>query len=184
MQVTYDHGDSWQGHRSAFAGANLPRTLERLKQKQPLKLVVLGDSISQGYNASAFIDAPPHSPPYVQLVATALQEAYQSVVTVKNLAVAGTSSTWGLSKANDLAVEKPDLAIIAFGMNDGAVQPFASNIEKIVSTVRQGAPDTEFILVATMAGNPEWTGGDAGVLSRGPRCAGRANRRRASFSPT
>jgi acyl-CoA thioesterase-1 len=161
VQVTYDHADSWQGHKSTFAGANLPRTMQRLRQTQPLKIVVLGDSISQGYNASAFVNAPPHSPPYAELVAAALEEAYQSIVTVRNLAVAGTTSTWGLGKTGDLVAEKPDLAIIAFGMNDGAVQPFASNIQQIVSTVRQQAPDTEFILVATMAGNPEWTGGNA-----------------------
>jgi len=46
----------------------------------------VGDSISEGYNASSFIGAPPYQPPYGALVAAGLERAYRSPVTLRNFA--------------------------------------------------------------------------------------------------
>ncbi len=71
VEVSYAprKGTKWAGHRPAFAGKLLPKTIELLRKKMPLTLSVSGDSISQGYNASGFTKAPPFLPPYPELVA-------------------------------------------------------------------------------------------------------------------
>ncbi|MFT5494459.1 MAG: acyl-CoA thioesterase-1, partial [Limisphaerales bacterium] len=54
---------------------------------------------------------------------------------------------------------KPDLVIVAFGMNDSAGRPtddFRKDIAAIIAKVRADLPDSEFILVATMLGNRDW----------------------------
>lgn len=55
---------------------------------------------------------------------------------------------------------KPDLVILAFGMNDSAGRPAASykdNVAGVIAAVREKVPACEFILVASMLGNPDWT---------------------------
>ena len=56
--------------------------------------------------------------------------------------------------------EAPDLCIIGFGMNDrGRNVPtaqFMGQINQIMTTVRSGNPDVEFILVSSARNNPEW----------------------------
>ena len=61
----------------------------------------------------------------------------------------------------DKVVEpRPDLVVVAFGMNDAAgrsAQEYQANIEGVVARVRERLPDAEFILVASMLGNRGWT---------------------------
>jgi lysophospholipase L1-like esterase len=70
------------------------------------------------------------------------------------------NSEWGKDNAQvRVANGKPDLVIIAFGMNDGSAKvtptTFAANIKAIMATVRLAQPKAEFILVAPMLPNPE-----------------------------
>jgi acyl-CoA thioesterase-1 len=149
----------WTGCRPGFAGANVPRTLERLRRRAALTLCLIGDSISEGYNASGFIGAAPYQPPYGTLVATALDHVYGSRVTLRNFATAGWTSDDGLGAVGAVAAERPHLVLIAFGMNDaGYADPadYAANIRAIVEGIRRPAPQTEFVLVSSMLPNPEW----------------------------
>ncbi len=61
----------------------------------------------------------------------------------------------------DKVVEpKPDLVIVAFGMNDAAARSakeYQANIEAVLGKIRERLPDVEFILVASMLGNRDWT---------------------------
>ena len=162
VEVTYTHsGNQWRAWGASFpqiATKNLPRTLAKLKGKEALRMVLLGDSISEGYNASGYVDAPPHQPPYGELVAASLRETYGSEVVFKNLAVAGRETLWGIGQVESLLAENPDLALIAFGMNDaGGKTPdeYSKNILQIVEPLR--AHGAEVILITTMTGNPEWT---------------------------
>jgi lysophospholipase L1-like esterase len=162
VQITYRHAETWQGTTSSFAGDRLPRTLGRLNRGEPISLVALGDSITQGYNASGFVGVAPFTSPYAGLVADVLRQRYGSQVTLKNLGQAGQASAWGIGMVAQVVAQNPDLVLIAFGMNDGGDPAvFANNIAQIVAGVRSGAPSAEFILVATMAANPEATGGNA-----------------------
>ena len=63
---------------------------------------------------------------------------------------------------------KPDLAIIAFGMNDRAParrEVFYDNMQKAISLIRKMSPETEFILVASMMNNPDQSTGVDPILA-------------------
>jgi lysophospholipase L1-like esterase len=159
VEITYTHAaDLWKGPVPAFQGENLPGTLGKLKQKQPITLCVTGDSISAGANSSKLSGVPPFQPSYSELVALGLEKAYGSKVTFKNFAVGGWSSDNGVKDASRVAGEKPDLVIIGYGMNDTGKNPakFAANIKAIMDAVKAASPDAEFVLVAPMLANPEW----------------------------
>ncbi|QDT54232.1 GDSL-like Lipase/Acylhydrolase [Caulifigura coniformis] len=162
-EVTYDAKEArWDGPRPEYAGERLPRLTAKLKAKQPVHILVCGDSISAGGNASKVTKASPGCPAFPELVAGALGRANQSDVTLTNVAVGGWTSDQGLKQAQDDRPAKgkqPDLVIIAFGMNDVGrrdVARYRRNIEGIISEVRKDAPEAEFLLVATMLGNKEW----------------------------
>jgi lysophospholipase L1-like esterase len=149
----------WTGYTPHFAGANVPGTLERLRRRDALTVCLMGDSISEGYNASSFIGAPPYQPPYGALVAAGLERVYRSAVTVRNFATAGWTSDDGRYAVGAVAAEHPHLVLIAFGMNDaGYADPrdYAANIRAILDGIRRAAPGAEFVLVSPMLPNPEW----------------------------
>ncbi len=158
--VSYSHApDLWKSPGPKFDATALPNTLKKLQNREPVKIVVLGDSISTGCNASGWADGKPFQPAYPDLLARMLQEKYKGPVEVVNLSIGGKDSAWGLTMVDKVAEAGPDLVLIAFGMNDSAGRPAAEFQDKIAATI-QGIqakrPETEFILIATMVGNPDW----------------------------
>ncbi len=160
VRADYSHQPGlWSGAVPQFQGAAMPRTMKRLRARDQLAIAITGDSISEGYNASGFIGVPPYQPPYVDLVAGGLTEAYGSPIVLHNCAVAGWTSDNGLADAERVAAAHPDLVIVAFGMNDAGyadASDFSANIAGIMRDVLRSAPAAEFILVAPMLPNPEW----------------------------
>lgn len=158
--VTYSHGPvEWKAATPKFAAKQLPRTIARLKEHKPTTIVLLGDSISSGCNASGWGGGPPYQPPFQDLFRQHLAESYKAPVELKNLSVGGRDSAFGLTLADKVAAEKPDLVILAFGMNDSAGRPakeFQGFIEQTMAKVHETVPECEFILVATMLGNRDW----------------------------
>ena len=160
VEVTYDSRSApWPGVRPKFAGSTLPKTLAKLRAQQPLTLCVSGDSISEGYNASRFTKVAPFQPPYPDLVKSQLEASYGSSVTLHNLAVGGWNVGQGVKDLDNLLKRKPDLVVIAYGMNDvGARNPggFKASVATMLQRIHEADPTTEVILVASMTGNPEW----------------------------
>ena len=159
VEVTYTHAAGlWKGPVPVFADKALARTIQKLRHHEPIKLCLVGDSISQGYNASGYIKVAPFMPPYGQLVALGLERAYGSKVDFKNFGVAGWGVGNGLADTNRPIAEQPDLVIVAFGMNDSGKIPtqFAAEIGQLVAKIQAGSPRTEFVLVASMMPNAEW----------------------------
>lgn len=165
VEVTYTHEPGLWEKRGAYvpqsAVNELPRTREKIQSGQPLTIVLLGDSIATGGNASGFVSAPPFMPYFGWLVSERLREQFGCPVTFKNFSVGGKATGWGVEVAPEVAKAKPDLAIIAFGMNDasGRVEreTYIANNLAIRDVIRAENPNAEFIFVATMTGNPEWT---------------------------
>ncbi len=160
-EVTYQFnpGD-WTGPRTTYAGDRLPNTVKKLQEKQPLTIALLGDSISTGCNASGWAKVAPFLPPYQDLLAQNLRETYGGEVTLKNFAVGGTDTGWGLANIEKVIATNPDLVILAFGMNDSAHRPakeYQANTRAMVEAVHKACPNAEFILIATMLGNKDWT---------------------------
>jgi hypothetical protein len=142
----------------AFEGDKLGKTLCKLKKGLNLKVILYGDSISAGYNASGFTGAPPFQPCWGELFAEKLRRTYGTEITFLNPSVAGMASGWGLENVEELVSRHmPDLVVLAFGMNDGtgrlAPEDFINNIEAIMEDVRKHNTEAEFILVAPMLPN-------------------------------
>lgn len=158
--ITYTHEPGlWKSAIPKFNVNALPRSVAKLVKKQALSIVTLGDSISAGANASALFNAAPFQPAYPELLRKHLEARFQGKVEMKNLAVGGTDTNWGLTQIDKVAEAKPDLVILAFGMNDSASRPakdYQANTKKMIARIRAKAPDCEFILVASMLGNRNW----------------------------
>lgn len=160
VSITYTHQpNAWKGYIPQFAGKNLEKTLQKLKDKSSITICLSGDSISAGANASGFTKAPPFLPSYGELVSYGLEKKFGAKVNFKNFAVGGWRSDNGLSAVDKLAEQKPDLVIIAYGMNDSGglnVDAYINNIKKIIEKVLITSPEVEFILVSSMLPNAEW----------------------------
>jgi len=154
----YPHDpNAWTGHRPAGAAPELARTHRLLASGTSLAIWVLGDSISEGYNASGFTGAAPYQAPYPRLVAASL-ERDGCRVSVRNLARAGATANDGMYMVPDDG-DSADLAIIAFGMNDaGYASPgeFRGGIADVVSALRRTAPRIDLVLVSPMLPHPDW----------------------------
>ena len=86
--------------------------------------------------------------------------AYGAKVALRNLSVGGTDTVWGIKNIGKVIEADPDLVLLAFGMNDSHRRPaqeYQANIRAMVDAVRQVRTDCEFILIAPMLGNPDWT---------------------------
>ena len=159
IEISYEHKDQWVGYKPDFAGHILTKTMEKLHNNKPLKICLCGDSISQGYNASGYTKTSPYMPPYGELLVNALSRRYGSKITFKNFAIAGRSAARWADDVSKIVPEKPDLVIIAYGMNDvGDRNPeaFKGWIANLISETKKADTNVEFILVASMLGNPEW----------------------------
>ncbi len=158
IAVSYDHPDSWDGPVPSAGRGTLTDTKTKLKNGKPIKIALLGDSISAG--ASASKSHPPYLPGWGELLVSGLRSRVQSEITFVNPSRGGATSGWGMKVAPDFIVpEKPDLCMIAFGMNDANATPvknYIANIKAIMDMVSAENPDTEFILVASMLRNENW----------------------------
>ncbi|MEZ6091498.1 MAG: SGNH/GDSL hydrolase family protein [Pirellulaceae bacterium] len=159
--VTYQKAtDDWDVAMPSFDPALLPVTIAKLRQGEPVSIVLLGDSISTGCNASGWAKGPPHQPAYPELVRLHLQNQYNSDVELTNLSVGGTSTPWGISMIDEVVRNKPDLVMLAFGMNDSAgrsAEEYGKNTAIMIEKTREALPEAEFILIASMLGNRNWT---------------------------
>lgn len=158
--ITYTHGPvEWKHPLPKFDPQALPKTTRRLLNRQPLQVVVLGDSISAGANSSALGEGPPFQPAYPELLPRHWQARFGGKVELTNLAVGGTDTAWGITQIDKVVAAKPNLVVLAFGMNDSAGRPadeYAANTKKMIALVREKLPECEFVLVASMLGNRGW----------------------------
>jgi lysophospholipase L1-like esterase len=154
--VTYEHKSLWSRPYPRSQGEFLPRTVAKLKARKQLRLAAFGDSITLGINVSGFLNTPPYLPPWPSLVAHKLGN-----VKLFNVALGGASSQWAKDNAKDLVGSlKPDLVLIAFGMNDfWSLTPklFIANIKNAIDAIRSVHPATEFLLISSMKFDPDYT---------------------------
>ena len=159
----YRARDDWVPPRVEPAlESHLSRVRARLRAKGALTMVVLGDSISTGLNASITSAVAPRQEGYVGLVAQGLERRFGSRIKVRNLSISGKSSPWGLEQVQAVIAESPDLFLCAFGMNDASRRrpagAFMDTIREIVGRIRSACPQCDLIIVTPMTANPEWSG--------------------------
>ncbi|MEZ6061709.1 MAG: GDSL-type esterase/lipase family protein [Planctomycetaceae bacterium] len=159
--ISYRHKpEPWPSAVPAFDANALPRTIQKLQHAQPVSVVLIGDSISTGCNASGWASGAPFQPAYPELLQRHLEASYGASVQLTNLSVGGMATPWMLTMIEKVVEPKPDLVIIAFGMNDSAgrsAEEYQANTKAAIAKIRESLPDCEFVLVATMLGNPDWT---------------------------
>ena len=158
--VTYRHEDSYTGFVPRGQSDKFPKTLEKLKKGEAVKIVYYGDSITEGYNTSGFIGVAPHAERWSEMSALYLGKLFgNSSVTAINTGVAGMDSVWGVQNLTQRVIDyAPDLCVLAFGMNDGGVAPslLAQRLVSMAKALRREG--CEVILVATMLPNKEAAG--------------------------
>ncbi|MFT5473875.1 MAG: lysophospholipase L1-like esterase [Kiritimatiellia bacterium] len=138
----------------------LPNITKGLRDKTANRILLVGDSISVGYNASGFVDAFPHQSAFGELVVNRLKEQSGAALTLVNISRGGAGAGWGLNQLEKLTDVEPDLAIIAFGMNDGGHTNHVQNSDRyerslrgIIEGLRAAQPQLDIILVANMLPN-------------------------------
>lgn len=159
VEASYGHQSLWQGFVPRAQLDRLPGSARKLKTPGPLKICIIGDSISTGSNASALAGVPPRMPPYPELWAEAIRRHHTGEVILKNFAVSGTGMKYGLAVVGRVMDEAPDLVAIAYGMNDAGfitVQEYLSHTTRILDAIKARDRETEIILIASILGNPEW----------------------------
>lgn len=159
--ITYTHEPvDWKGIVPTFNEKALPRTIQKLRNHEPTSIVLIGDSISAGCNASGWAGEAPFQPSFPGLLQEHLAAHYQTKVRVTNPSVSGKDTRWVLSAIDKVVQPQPDLVIVAFGMNDAAgrsAKEYQANTKAVMAKIREELPQAEFILVASMLGNRNWT---------------------------
>jgi len=159
VAVTYRKKGGELSWAPEYVGDAIPKTMTKLKKAEDVKIVLYGDSISAGANSSGVMLTTPFLPTFGAMVGEQLRRHYGAAVEVINTAVGGMATDWGIENAHVRAGNyKPDLCIIAFGMNDGGAEglngeQFGANIAKIRELILEVSPETEFILCATTMPN-------------------------------
>ncbi len=163
LYITYEHESICPVGVPANKCGLLPNTKTALTKGGKLNILYIGDSITEGYNASGFIGVPPFVPSWSELVTAYLKHCTVAHIEGLNLAKAGQNTVWGISRCNQYLHNQegtvPDLVIIAFGMNDGSSRmppnEYISNLCEIMELFLKANPRCEFVLVSTTLGNPE-----------------------------
>ena len=160
--ASYTANDDWQPPQTPAApDAQLVGLRKALQAKQPINIVMLGDSISTGLDASAGADVAPRQPGYPELVAKGLETSFGSKCTLRNLSKSGMDANWGLSKMPEVLAAKPDLFLLAFGMNDASGKrtpaEFSRITQEIINALKAALPNCSIILISPMTANPEWS---------------------------
>lgn len=127
---------------------DLARFHRRIEEKQnnagaaPVLIVAIGDSVTQGCMDSETIDS---EGVYHSCLKRLLQEEYPRVTfSVINAGVSGDSAPGGLARLErDVLRHAPDLAIVAFGLNDACggrmkgLDAFKNKLREIAARIRQ-----------------------------------------------
>ena len=136
-------------------GERLPRFRKKLAAAEALQITLIGDSISEGFNATKFVKIPPLAPCYMEMACMELGPQ----VNFTNRAIGGT----GIQHSSDIEKEylsdQADLLVIAYGMNNFAAMPFAEflkHLQHIIANSQAVNPHTEYLIVTSMSGNPLW----------------------------
>ena len=171
LAVTYRHSGETELTAPEKKGDLLPKTMKKLKEGENFNLVLYGDSISVGANASDYfeVNANPHTPIWGKMLCDALEARSDCEIAFDNSLSKGGEygCTYGVNPGNleKLNAMEPDLLIIGFGMNDKdhyTKEKFAEAIRTIMESVSSANPDCEFILVSSWLANPDITISPAG----------------------
>lgn len=141
--------------------AALAKTRAKLTAGGPFKLIAFGDSISTGCEATT------EDLRFQNRYAKTLMKRFpKAEISVEMGATGGDTTVNGLARLEEkVLTQKPDLVLVAFGMNDHNVPAFGvpldkfeANLNQIVSTIRDRT-GADVMLLSTFPPNPDWAFG-------------------------
>lgn len=161
--VTYTRTNGWQGEIPEGKRDRFSKLNAKLEAGEDVNIVVYGDSISEGCNASGTSyggNVAPYADSWADMVTKKLAKDYGANVRLRNVALGGKATDWATQNFDERVLsEDADLLILGFGMNDGgtSVDTYRERIEEMVGKFRQHNPDGEVLLLAPMLPNVEST---------------------------
>ena len=157
LVITYKHEAADTDYVPESKANLLPNVTQKLSNKETLDILVFGDSISVGGNSSGFTGIAPYMPTYPELFKNKLRSEYGVKINLTNASVGGKGVDWGLGEIDNVLSQQTDvdLAVVAFGMNDGGLSPevFARKSNQLIDAIQAKFPQAEILLVATMLPN-------------------------------
>lgn len=156
-RITYKHDPS-DFYVPEKQPDKLPRFKKKLNDGSPVTIGVFGDSIAVGCNSSKILGIEPFSEPWPVQLAIAIQKEYKSEVSLINRSQGGTTSGWGAENVKAMLGDCDiDLAIINFGMNDGAgvsVERYIENLRLIANILKKECYGCEIVFISPSQPNP------------------------------
>ena len=174
IDVTYRHHGTWNGTIPAGSRQSFADFHNKMASGAPVTIAFYGDSITTGANSSGTCGNAPYMASFPHMIAEEIAKAYGYTVeylrdpyeeaareasgkarTLRfyNTAVGGMDSRWGDAHVEELVnVYAPDLAVYAFGMNDGgkSAEEFMALTRSAVGKIRRAYPQCGICLVSTM----------------------------------
>ncbi|MCC7490834.1 MAG: hypothetical protein IT204_00725 [Fimbriimonadaceae bacterium] len=134
------------GLLSAGDPARLDRVLAQARRGEPISLVSIGGSITQGAKASR------PELRYPDQVAAWLRQTFpQATVRFHNAGIGATGSNYGaLRCARDVLAQRPDLVLVEYGVNDGPTPEAAETYEGLLRQILAAPPQPAVITMAMM----------------------------------
>ena len=164
--ITYRTDEVFNGTIPQYQPEKLTNFLTKLQNKEELRIMVYGDSVAAGCNASGTSyggNVNPYMPTAPELVKLYLEKNYDAKITLGNKAVGGWKVRDCINNYNGLLKdEKIDLLILRIGGNDSD-----SNMDKYLSEITQlldlffaDHPEANVILQTPELPNQQsmWTG--------------------------
>ena len=166
--VTYRHSDPWLGPVPKADPKRLTKFREKLAGRRPVQVAVTGDSIACGGNSTGVMNVPPYLPMWPTMITDWIEDKYGVPAMNINRSRGGVCSDWGVETAAESFGDwKPDLCVIAYGMNDASGRRSSAsvieNYKRIADILLGINPDCEFIFVSTMLPNPIAPGFSSGL---------------------
>lgn len=178
VAITYRHDDVYKGPVPQAQTEKLTYLLDKLENRNSVKIMVYGDSVATGCNASGtefggFI--APYMPNAYNIVEAYLEKAYGTEIVVDNKAVGG----WKLSQCLNeydtrIKGQDIDLMILRIGGNDNITDEYSYKdyLQKLIGKFFSDYPKSNLIIqtpelpnqqAGIQVNNITWTGNIAQI---------------------
>jgi len=131
---------------------------ENLSNKDTIKIVSIGTSVTAGAHTFSSYFKNDISDTYPELLAKGIDKIYGTTTVIKNISRGGSCLDYLLLNLDSIILEKPNIVIIEFGMNDHVwnsdVNSFIKNYELCLDEFQK--EDIDIVLVGFFQQNIEW----------------------------
>src|SRR5690606_7197451 len=105
IAVTYSHSKKWERVVPENQSSKFQGTISKLENKEPIKILFYGDSITTGSNSSGKVGTQPMAETYPQMIKSYLKKKYSyDDIQYTNTAVGGKNSDWAIENVQSLVI--------------------------------------------------------------------------------